>query len=68
MSEDCAAVGFSGEGRCIQPAIIGPLCDEHAEFGATPVYAGTHVAAVEQERDDLMARKDTRYRATRGPE
>lgn len=32
MAEDCKAVGFSGEGRCIEPAVLDGLCTEH---GAT---------------------------------
>jgi hypothetical protein len=28
--EDCTALGFSGEGRCIEPAAIGEPCREHA--------------------------------------
>jgi len=29
-AEDCRAVGFSGEGRCIEPAVAGGLCAEHS--------------------------------------
>lgn len=28
--EDCQATGFSGEGRCIEPATHGKFCAEHA--------------------------------------
>ena len=28
---DCTAVGLTGEGRCIEPATVGPLCKHHAE-------------------------------------
>jgi hypothetical protein len=29
MTEDCTSVGFTGEGRCIEPAGTLGLCDEH---------------------------------------
>ncbi len=32
--KDCEAVGFSGEGRCIEPAETGRLCQTHAALDA----------------------------------
>ena len=29
VDKDCTSVGFSGEGRCIEPAVDGPLCVQH---------------------------------------
>lgn len=33
--EDCIAVGFSGEGRCIEPVSDGPYCETHAVTATT---------------------------------
>lgn len=48
---DCAATGFSGEGRCIEPAaqVAGGLCAEHARLAETP----PGVAAAENEAGSL---------------
>lgn len=29
IGEDCLSVGFSGQGRCIEPAILGGFCEAH---------------------------------------
>lgn len=45
---DCTAAGFSGEGRCIEPAVVGSLCEYHAEHVTANAYADPDRAA-----DDL---------------
>lgn len=47
--EDCVAVGFSGEGRCVERAVAGGLCDgHHASNALTATTPDADVERVER--------------------
>lgn len=65
MSDDCTSVGFSGEGRCIQPAVcsrttaagLHRVCFEH--FTAAEFHAYTEESA--NRRADVRAAISNAY-------